>query len=77
MAETETSFTDSEILHAHALGFLADDGKLDGHTAAEYEYALERAALLYSDTFARANPSAAAAERRRVERKLAIESEKP
>ena len=75
MASTETSFSDSEILHAQALGILADEGKLDQHTANEYEYALERAALLYGDTFARANPSAAAAQRRRVERKLAIEKE--
>jgi len=31
-----TSFSDSEILHAQALGILADQGKLDEHTAAEY-----------------------------------------
>jgi hypothetical protein len=70
-----TSFSDSETLHAQALGILADQGKLDEHTAAEYEYALERAALLHGDTFARANPSAAAAQRRHLERKLAIESQ--
>jgi hypothetical protein len=68
-----TSFSESEVLHAQALGLLADEGKLDQHTASEYELALERAALLYSETFAKANPSAAAAERRRLERRLEVE----
>jgi hypothetical protein len=67
------SFTDSEILHAQTLGILSDEGKLDDHTAAEYEDALERAALLYGDTYAAANPSAAAEERRRIVRRLEVE----
>jgi hypothetical protein len=66
------SFTDSEILHAQTLGILSDEGKLDDHTAAEYEDALERAALLYGDTYAAA-PSAAAEERRRIVRRLEVE----
>ena len=72
-----TSFTASELLDAQAIGILADQGKLDDHTAAEYEDALERAALLYSDTYAEANPSAAAAERRRLERRIEIKRSRP
>lgn len=71
------SFTDSEILHAQALGILADQGKLDDHNASEYELALEQAALLYSDVYKAANPSAAAAERRRLERRIEIEKARP
>ena len=73
MENKTLTFTSSEILHAHTLGILSDQGKIDDHTAAEYEDALERAALLYSDTYAEANPSAAAEERRRIVRRLEVE----
>ncbi len=74
MAENQiTSLTPSELLDAHAAGILADQGKLDDHTAAEYEDALELAALLHSDDFAQANPSAARENRRRVLRRLEVE----
>ena len=71
------SFTDSEILHAHTLGILSDRGQLDDHTAAQYADALGYAAILYSDTYRKANPSAAVEERRRIVRRLEVERSQP
>jgi hypothetical protein len=68
--------TPSEVLHAQALGILADKGKADDHTATEYAEALDMARLLQGDVYERANPTAAREERRRIERRLEIERQR-
>jgi hypothetical protein len=74
MAENEiTSFTPSELLHSLAVGILKEDmGKSDDYSAADYLEAHDRARLVYSSTYREANPSAAAVERRQMERRLEI-----
>jgi hypothetical protein len=47
-------------------------GKSGDYSAADYLEAHDRARLVYSKTYAEANPSAAAAERRQMERTLEI-----
>jgi hypothetical protein len=73
MSEQISSFSPSELLHSLAVGILKEDmGKSDDYSAADYLEAHDRARLVYSKTYAEANPSAAAAERQQMERKLEI-----
>jgi hypothetical protein len=61
-----TSFTPSELLHAHAIGHLRDP---DSYSPEEYLAALERARLEHHDLFVESNPSAAQAEREQLRRR--------